>query len=94
LSNDPDDDQILTQDHFLIGTSLLPTPDQDVLDIKFNRLTRWQLVEQMVQRLWKIWSRDYLHLLQQWPNWKMQFPNIQIGGHIGFSDFVHCPDFS
>jgi hypothetical protein len=75
LSNDLGDVQILTPGHFLIGTCLLATPDQDVLDIKSNHLTRWQ----PVQRLWKIWSRDCLHLLQQWPKGKMQFSNIQIG---------------
>jgi hypothetical protein len=78
LSNDPDDVQILTSGHFLIRTSLLDAPDQDVLGIKFNCLTHWQLVQQMVQRHWKIWSRNYVLLLQQWPKWKMQFPNIQI----------------
>jgi hypothetical protein len=80
--DDPDDVQILTPSHFLIGTSRLATPDQDVLDIKSNRLTRWQLVQQMVRHLWKIWSRDCLHLLQQLPKWKMQFPNIKFGDMV------------
>jgi hypothetical protein len=79
LSNDSDDVQILTLRNFLIGTCLLAPPDQNVLDIKSNRPTHWQLVQQMVQRLWKIWSTDYLHLLQQRPKWKLQVPNIQIG---------------
>jgi hypothetical protein len=50
LSNDLGGVQILIRGHFLIGTSLRATPDQDVLDIKSSRLTHWQLV----QRLWKI----------------------------------------
>jgi hypothetical protein len=33
----------------------------------------------MVQRLWKCWSRDYLHQLQQRNKWKDIQPNVTIG---------------
>jgi hypothetical protein len=65
LSNNPDNFQVLTPGHFLIGTSLLALPDHNIMDLASNRLSRWLLVQQMFQRLWKCWSRDYLHQLQQ-----------------------------
>jgi hypothetical protein len=33
----------------------------------------------MVQRLWKCWSHDYLHQLQQRTKWKDVQPNVTIG---------------
>ena len=53
LSNNPDN-QVLTPGHFLIGTSLLALPDQNLIDLPSNRLSRWSHVQQMVQRLWKL----------------------------------------
>jgi hypothetical protein len=54
LSNNPDNLQVLTPGHFLIGTSLLALPDQNLIDLPSNRLSRWSHVQQMVQRLWKL----------------------------------------
>jgi hypothetical protein len=79
LSNNPDNLQVLTPGHFLIGTSLLEVPDQNVVDTPSNRLSRWSYVQQMVQRVWKCWSHDYLHHLQQRSKWKNSQPNITIG---------------
>jgi hypothetical protein len=65
LSNNPDNLEVLTPSYFLIGTSLLALPDQNLMDLPSNRLSRWSHVQQMVQRLWKCWSHDYLRQLQQ-----------------------------
>jgi hypothetical protein len=65
LSNNPDNPQVLTPGHFLIGTSLLALPDHNVhvIDLPINHLSRWSHIQHMVQRLWKSWSNDYLHQL-------------------------------
>jgi len=65
LNNNPDDFQVLTTGHFLIGTSMLALPDHTAVDVPSNRLSRWSHVQQMIQHLWKCWSHDYLHQLQQ-----------------------------
>ncbi|UYV69346.1 hypothetical protein LAZ67_6003290 [Cordylochernes scorpioides] len=39
-------------------------------------LTRWQLVQNLLQHLWRKWSRDYLHNLQQHHKWKTSSPNV------------------
>jgi hypothetical protein len=64
LSNNPDNLQVLTPGHFLVGTSLLALTDYNLTDLSSNRLSRWLYVEQMVKRLWKCWSHDYRHQLQ------------------------------
>src|SRR5215510_8318416 len=65
LSNNPDNLQVLTQRHFLIGTSLLALPGHSLIDLPSTRLSRWSCVQQIVQRLWKCWSHVYLHQLQR-----------------------------
>ena len=49
LSNGPDNLQVLTPGHFLIGTSLLALPDYHLIDLSSNCLSRWSHVQQMVQ---------------------------------------------
>jgi len=79
LNNNPDHLQVLTPGHFLIGTSMLALPDHNVVDVPSNRLSRWSHVQQMIQHLWKCWSHDYLHQLQQRTKWKEVQPNVTIG---------------
>ena len=79
LNNNPDDLQVLTPGHFLIGTSMLSLPDHNVVDVPSNRLSRWSHFQQMIQHLWKHWSHDYLHQLQQRTKWKEVKPNVTIG---------------
>ncbi|GFQ80029.1 uncharacterized protein TNCT_524151 [Trichonephila clavata] len=78
LSNDPNDTEILTPAHFLIGSSLVAIPDPDYTEIPMNRLSRWQLVQRMNQHFWRKWSSEYLNRLQQRPKW--------CKGNVGFKE--------
>jgi len=64
LSDDPVDLSALTPGHFLIGRPLVSVSEESVLEIKANRLSRWQLVQIMQEQIWRSWSKDYLHSLQ------------------------------
>jgi hypothetical protein len=64
LSNDSHVPLLLSPAHFLIGEALTSLPDNDLSDMT-NRLRKWQLMKQFLQRIWQRWSRDYLHTLQQ-----------------------------
>lgn len=79
MSSDPDDYDVLTPGHFLIGEPLTTIPQRDVLETKTSTLTRWQLTHQIVQRIWKRWSADYLHTLQQRRKWQTASDNVKIG---------------
>ena len=57
-------------------TFLVALPDYNLTDLSSNRLSRWLYIQQMVQRLWKCWSHDYLHQLQQRTKWKDVQPNV------------------
>jgi len=79
MSNDPNDFNVLTPGHFLTGASLTSIPELDVTRIPSNRLKHWQLVQQFVQLLWKRWSIEYIHTLQQRVKWKNKSPNVKVG---------------
>ncbi|XP_071575473.1 uncharacterized protein [Temnothorax nylanderi] len=70
LSDDPQDFAALTPGHFLIGRPLLSVPETSCLEIRENRLSRWQLVQKLHEQMWKSWSSDYLHALQQRHKWQ------------------------
>ena len=65
ISSDVNDPVPLTPGHFLICAPLTALPDPDLSHIPISRLGRWQLLQKFVQVIWKAWSRDYLHQLQQ-----------------------------
>lgn len=70
LSSDPNDLEVLTPGHFLIGRSLQSVPYIDTLDVPTNRLTYFQKLEQLKQQFWKRWSREYLSQLQVRSKWQ------------------------
>lgn len=53
LTNDANDLSYLSPGHFLIGNTLTSYPEVDLTDTKINRLSRWQLLEQIRQHFWK-----------------------------------------
>ncbi|XP_075235525.1 uncharacterized protein LOC142332794 [Lycorma delicatula] len=73
ISTDLKDPEPLTPGHFLIGSPLTSFPDPDFSETPENRLGRWQLLQKFIQVIWKRWSKDYLHQLQQRNKWR--FPN-------------------
>ncbi|XP_076658249.1 uncharacterized protein LOC143362189 [Halictus rubicundus] len=70
VSDNLDDYQVLTPGHFLIGTAIVAEPQPSVVHLAENRLSRWQLVQRITENVWKSWSNDYLHTLQQRPKWR------------------------
>ena len=80
LNNDPNDFDVLTPAHFLIGDDLTSTLEPDLKDIRVNRLSRWQRMEQLRQHFWSRWSREYLSCLQQRSKWRSTSgADIEIG---------------
>ncbi|XP_067129092.1 uncharacterized protein [Centruroides vittatus] len=79
MSSDPNDLQVLTPGHFLIGAPLIAIPESDLSDIALPRLKRWTLVQQTVSHFWKRWNAEYLTTLQQRRKWYRSSPNLEIG---------------
>lgn len=79
LSQDIEDLSVLTPAHFLIGGNLAQVPELDLSDIAMNRLSRWELVQAFVQRIWKRWTQEYLNTLQQRLKWNAKKDNLSVG---------------
>ncbi|XP_045449969.1 uncharacterized protein LOC123658650 [Melitaea cinxia] len=69
ISSDPNDLEALTPGHFLIGRPLNALPEYPYVDVKLNRLSRFELIQQLTQSFWKRWNLEYLHILQQRVKW-------------------------
>lgn len=80
MSSDPSNLTFLTPGHFLIGDSLMAIPERDETNIPLNRLDRWRCVKQYSQVLWKRWSCEYLHQLQERVKWTGERgPKVDVG---------------
>lgn len=86
VSSDPNDLEILTHGHFLIGEPLNAIPEPNLIDSNLNRLTRWQLLQNFIQQFWKHWHNEYLHTLQQRNKWIKSIDNIRVGTIVLIND--------
>ncbi|GFY33150.1 integrase catalytic domain-containing protein [Trichonephila clavipes] len=69
LSSDVDNFDVLTPGHFLIGRPITSIPEPNLIDVNENRLSRWEKIAVVVQRIWKKWKSDYLNTLQARSKW-------------------------
>lgn len=69
ISADPNDLQVLTPGHFLVGDALTSPGERDFRDIPSNRLSSWQHIQKIKQDFWKRWHREYLNELATRSKW-------------------------
>lgn len=92
ISENPTDLRALTPGHFLIGESLQAFPEENLQAIPVNRLSRWQLVEQIRQRLWSRWQKEYLLTCQQRSKWKTDNGRkLEVGQLVLLKKGKRCP---
>lgn len=91
LSPDPNDLNSLTPGHFLTMEPLTAPPDDNLLACKMNRLSRWQLVQQLHQHFWRRWHVEYLHTLQQRQKWNTVESPPSIGTLVVIKDLNVVP---
>lgn len=86
LSDDPTDINALTPGHFLIGEPLSTVPDPNLMDLKLNRLSRWQHLQRIQQDFWIRWQKEYISELQQRHKWQQQTQNVKVGNLVLITD--------
>lgn len=70
ISSNPNDNEVLTPGHFLVGTALLAPPDENFLETNANYLSRWQLVQKAKQIICNQFKTRYLNQLQTKTKWQ------------------------
>jgi len=78
LNDDPECFDAITPGHFLVGSYLNSPPAPSLIDNNVKYLSRWQSIQAMSERFWKVWSSDYLNSLQQKTKWREVCDNIQV----------------
>ncbi|XP_022222013.2 uncharacterized protein LOC121405532 [Drosophila obscura] len=84
-STDPNDGEVLTPGHFLIGQPLRSLPQECEPDGRSSGTTftkRWQLLSELKRRFWQAWSKDYVHNLQARSKWQTPEANIEVGAMV------------
>lgn len=83
LSSDPNDCEVLTPAHLILGHGLRALPQTDMTNTKVNHVKRYHHVQRLFQNMWQRWSHDYLHQLQQRTKWRFdKQPEVQIGNLV------------
>lgn len=76
---DPANLDVLTPGHFLIGAPLTSVPSPNLEHLKLSRLSRWQLVQQMMHSFWHRWQLEYITTMQQRPKWQQPNNDSKLG---------------
>ena len=89
LSTDPNDVQVLTSVHFLLGSPLTALPSSNEDDTEVSCLQRWRLIQLLLQRLWKRWTRQNLLTNQIRTKWQLKKTNLAVNGVVFVTDDNH-----
>ncbi|XP_055645124.1 uncharacterized protein LOC129780980 [Toxorhynchites rutilus septentrionalis] len=86
LTADVNDLEVLTPGHFLVHRPLTCFPEPNLSDVPQNRLDRWQRNQELLRRLWKRWTIDYLSGLHPRTKWTRIRDNVAIGTMVLLKD--------
>ena len=79
FSNDIDDLEPLTPNHFLTGRSSSYTNFANITEKNVNSRTKWKSVQAVTNMYWKRWIKEYLPLLTLRNKWTKHRKNMKIG---------------
>ena len=58
LTGTPEDINVMTPGHFLVGSSLTSLPENTQMETPLYHLKHWHLVQAMHDHVWLRWSRE------------------------------------
>ena len=81
-SSDPNDEHVLTPNHFLHGQMGGQLAPRVVDDIAFNPRNRWRFVQDLISKCWRRWMKEFLSTLNTRNKWVDQKRNVAPGDVI------------
>ena len=79
LSDDPNDEPVLTPNHFLIsqmGGDFVP---ESVDNTAFNPRRRWRREQELTRHVWGRWMKEYLPYIGSRQKWFFPTENLKVG---------------
>jgi len=90
-TDDPEDLNVLTPGHFLMGCAPTTIPEPSIETLKISHLSRWQLLRQMTERFWAKWSKECLQRFQARYKWTESTQPIREGSMVLVTDERYPP---
>ena len=78
-SSDPNDEPVLTPNHFLVGHMGRELAPENVDTTKFNPWRQWRRVQELIRHVWKRWMKKYLTSISARKKWHEQERNVNKG---------------
>ena len=79
LSDDPNDEPVLTPNHFLIGQMGGDFVPESVDNTAFNPRRRWRRVQELTRHVWGRWMKEYLPHIGSRQKWFFPTENLKVG---------------
>ncbi|CAG7733835.1 unnamed protein product, partial [Allacma fusca] len=86
VSVDPSDPECLTPNHFLIGRKLGHNVPGRFGDGNFNLRSQWRLVQELSEKLWSRWLKEYLPTLARRTKWHQHTAPTKVGDIVVIAD--------
>ena len=85
-SNDPNDLQPLTPNHFLLGRASSSVPQGPFIEVK-NPRKRFEFVQSLAHQFWRRFIREYIPTLMRRSKWRTKGRQIKVGDVVLLVDF-------
>jgi hypothetical protein len=76
-SDDPNDETVLTPNHFLIGQMGGELAPESVDETSYNLQKRWRRVQELTRRVWQRWMKEYLPHIGSRQKWFLPTENLK-----------------
>ena len=79
VSDDPNDEPVLTPNHFLIGRMGGDFVPESVDSTTFSPCRRWRRVQELTRHVWGRWMKEYLPHIGSHQKWFFPTENLKVG---------------
>ena len=83
---DPNDEPVLTPNHFLIGQMGDDFIPESVDTTAFNPRRRWRRVQELTRHVWRRWMKEYLPHIGSRHKWFFPAVNLKVGDVVMVTD--------